>query len=161
MSRTVALGLTAVVAVVVSMGACKKKDLVGVGPYRFGETNLAEAEKAGRCIPVPDEPDMLQCLGMPGAGLGGTENIFFSRKTTLLAEIEISLPSCNPVGKAQELENSLGKPESKTPDGRRVIWALDRMFVIARLPLEGSQECLINFVANEDKARIAKLRSGQ
>jgi hypothetical protein len=134
---------------------------VGVGPYRFGETKLVDAQKAGRCVPLGDEPDVVQCLGMPSAGLGGEQKIFFSKKTGLLAEIEISLDRCDPIAVTQNLERLIHDADAKEDGGRRVYWNLDRMFVAARLPMPHSEGCLINFVAGSDTARIASLKSGQ
>jgi hypothetical protein len=155
--------ILALLAASLTMAAsgCKrpKKDPVGLGPYRFGETTLADAEKVGRCLPLGDEPDVVQCLGMPDAGLGGQSVFYFSQTTKQLREIEVTLRGCDPPEVGRKLEGMIKPASEKLDDGRRMFWNLTTMFVSARLPYAGTRECLINFVALDDTARIAALKA--
>lgn len=141
---------------------CKKKsdNLRGVGTYKFGESTLADAEKVGRCIPLGEEPDVVQCLGMPDPGLEGNSTIFYSKKTGQLQEIAVDFRVCDPVEMAAKLEKMIGMPPSSTlKDGQIRMWKLPQMFVSARLRVGGTAECSLNFVAPTDTKRIADLEN--
>jgi hypothetical protein len=145
---------------------CEKKEEGpnGVGPWQFGRSTLADAEAAGRCIPI--ENGQMHCIGLSamqvGGQIGDTQTYFASGdKKAALIEISISIRTCDAAAVAADLSARIGKPSSQSEDGKQLFWALKSMFVRALVPDKQSGSCELNFVDPKDEQRIADLKAGK
>jgi hypothetical protein len=146
--------------------ACEKKnsDPNGVGPWQFGRSKLADAEAAGRCLPI--EGGQMHCIGLSAMQVGGQvgdpQTYFASKeKDAPLIEISISIRTCDAKAVAADLTQRIGPPSSQSADGSQLIWSLSTMFVRALVPDKQSGSCELNFVQPKDEQRIADLKAGK
>ncbi len=156
----------ALVLVAAALAGCQKKnaDPNGVGPWQFGRSKLADAEAAGRCIPI--ESGEMHCLGLSamqvGGQIGDTQTYFASTdKSAALIEISISIKTCDAKAVAADLSTRIGPPRSQSEDGTQLFWSMSTMFVRALVPDKQSGGCEINFVQPKDEQRIADLKAGK
>jgi hypothetical protein len=154
-----------IVAMFLGMVACEKADEGpnGVGPWNFKRSRLADAEAAGRCMPI--EGGFVQCIGLTSMGLGGQDahvQLYFKSadKNAPLMEISLSVKTCQPPAVAADLIARIGEPKDRRDGDKTLFWSLPGMFVRALVPEKGSGECLVTFVSPADKARIEDLQKG-
>jgi hypothetical protein len=159
------LQLLPILLVVLATG-CEKKnsDPNGVGPWQFGRSKLADAEAAGRCLPIED--GQMHCVGLSamqvGGQIGDTQTYFASKdKGAALIEITITVRTCDAAAVAADLNKIIGKPSSQSEDGKQLYWSMSTMFVRALVPDKQSGWCEVNFVEPKDAARIADLKAGK
>ena len=152
------------VAALAVLAACAKKntDPNGVGPWQFGKTTLADAEPAGRCLPI--EGGLMQCIGLSSMQVGGqtagTELYFASKaKDAKLVEISLSVKACDAPSVANDLSTRIGPPKVQALGGSKLTWTLSTMYVRALVPDKQSGECLVNFVLPSDAERIKQLEA--
>ena len=156
----------ALLLVALAAAGCAKKneDPNGVGPWQFGRSTLADAESAGRCMPIDD--GQMQCIGMSAMQVGGqsgeTQVYFASKaKDAPLIEISISIHTCDAPAVATDLTGRIGKPTSQSDDGKMLFWSMSTMFVRALVPDKQSGSCELNFVDPKDAKSIADLKAGK
>jgi hypothetical protein len=148
------------------VSGCKKpnEDPNGVGPWMFGRSKLADAEAAGRCLPL--EGGEMHCIGLTVMTVGGqaaeTQVYFKSKdKDAALIEISLGIRACDAKAVAADLTQRIGPPKSQSADGALLTWSLSTMFVRALVPDKQTGECQINFVDPKDEARINDLKAGK
>jgi hypothetical protein len=161
-----ALSIAALAALPLLVSGCGKKDESpnGVGPWQFGRSVLADAEAAGRCIPI--EGGQMQCIGLSAMQVGGQigepQTYFASNaKDAKLVEIAITIRTCDAPAVAGDLSTRIGKPTSQSDDGKMLFWQMSTMFVRALVPDKKSGWCELNFVDPGDAQRIADLKAGK
>ena len=156
----------ALLLVALAAAGCAKKneDPNGVGPWQFGRSKLADAEAAGRCLPIDD--GQMQCVGLSamqvGGQIGDPQTYFASKaKDAALIEISISIHTCDAPAVANDLAARIGKPTSQSDDGKMLFWSMSTMFVRALVPDKSSGWCELNFVDPKDDKSIADLKAGK
>jgi hypothetical protein len=159
-----ALLIAAVWACVLAGCAKKNEDPNGVGPWQFGKSTLADAEAAGRCLPI--EGGQMQCVGLSAMQVGGQvgdPQTYFasSKKDAPLLEIAITIRTCDAPAVANDLVGRIGKPTTQSADGKMLTWKMSTMFVRALVPDKSSGWCELNFADLKDAARIADLQAGK
>jgi hypothetical protein len=149
-----------------ALAACDKKpqDPNGVGPWQFGRSKLADAETAGRCLPI--EGGQMHCIGLSAMQVGGqvgdTQVYFASaEKSAPLIEISLAIKACDASAVANDLGGRIGMPQERGPDGATLYWSLSTMFVRALVPDKKTGESQLNFVLPTDAQRIADLKAGK
>ena len=158
---TIVLACAALGATLVVAGGCKRKAPVnGIGAFEVGKTQLGQLN--GRCIDASD-PALMYCPGVAGADVGKQHaniDLYFGGKAVdaKLVEILLAVNACQPESLRTWLTETLG--EAAGQSSTRTFWSNEHVFISAGLPVEPGR-CEINFVAAEDTARIARLKSGQ
>ncbi len=142
----------------------KNEDPNGVGPWQFGRSKLADAEAAGRCLPI--EGGQMHCIGLSAMQIGGqvgdTQAYFGSaEKSAPLMEITIIIKACEPQAVAADLSTRIGPATSQSKDGKQQFWKMSTMFVRALVPDVATGECQVNFVSLKDTQRIADVEAGR
>ncbi len=156
--KSLVLALLALVAI----PACKKeRPLDGIGPYRFGMTQLKDwnydcnpPDKKGRiyCQSNPLEKNTYHLGEHNKAEIAGT--FYSADRSAPLAELELFVAECNVDRLKGWLDYTFGSPSSTSEE--KMFWKKGKVFVAAKVP-PNARECVITMVESGNAARIDEL----
>jgi hypothetical protein len=140
---------------VIAAAGCKrdKAEIDGIGEYRVGVTTVADGAV---CTP---RGDITWCSHNPGVAIGqrpADVDLYFAgtEESSKLSEILVSVKRCDVPLLVKDLEAQLGpSPEISS---KRMVWRNSKVVIVAQLPVE-SGRCEVNFLANSETDRIARL----
>jgi hypothetical protein len=155
--------MLALLALAAVAGCKKERPIDGIGPYRFGRTQLKDwnydcnpPDKKGRiyCQSNPLEKNTYHLGEHNKAEIAGT--FYSSDRTAPLAELELFVAECNVDRLKGWLDYTFGSPASTTE--QKMFWKKGKVFIAAKVP-PGAVECVITMVESTNAARIAELEN--
>lgn len=134
-------------------------ELVGFGKYKIGKTTPAHGYVMGKCRPEGENTFCFLNRSPSIAGHKTQTDLYFKghEDDAPLIEISVGVWNCQVGPVSADLQSKLGDPKEVV--GKRALWTLKKMTVIALLPKD-EDLCMVHFLDPSDTKRIASLFPG-
>lgn len=163
MRRRLALAAISLLLSLVPAGCKRTKKKVGVGRWRFGDTQVRDA--TGRCsdTTLPDGRLGTWCFGQPTLTLENQladVDLYFSGRTpdAPLIEIFMRVRACDEGATMSWLRAEFGAPDESIAE--RLIWQTRGMRIVASVPSQAGR-CTIRFFPLTELAEFERVRDGR